>query len=361
MRGRVSAPGRQGRPAAATADKAAPLYAAVDLGTHNCRLLVARARDNGRLFVVDAFSRTVRLGEGLSRRATLSEAAMARAIEALKVCAERIGDARVRRTRVVATEACRRASNAEDFVARVRLATGLDLQMISPMDEARLTLLACADLLDPRYPWVLLFDIGGGSTEVVWAAQQPGRPPQLLATLSLDSGVVTFAERYGGDRVDADHFAAMAGFVASHLRPFDAAHQIATAVAAGQVQMVGTSGTVTTLAALSLGLGRYRRARVDGVAIRLTDIDTLIGQLTITDWAARAANLCIGPERADLVIAGCAILNAICRLWPVGRVSVADRGVREGLILAMHAESARERVGREAVGDGPAACAVSSE
>lgn len=174
---------------------------------------------------------------------------------------------------------------------------------------------------------------------MVWAAQRPGRPPQLLATMSLDSGVVTFAERYGGDRVDADSFAAMAGVVGSRLRPFDAAHDIASAVAAGQVQMVGTSGTVTTLAALSLGLGRYRRARVDGRAIHFADIDTLIAQLTVTDWAARAANLCIGPERADLVIAGCAILNAICRLWPVGRIRVADRGVREGLILAMHAEA----------------------
>ncbi len=360
MRGRDSAPGRQGRPAAATAGQAAALYAAVDLGTHNCRLLIARAGNDGRLGVVEAFSRTVRLGEGLTRHASLSEAAMVRAIAALNVCAERIADAQVRRTRAVATEACRRANNADEFVARVRLATGIDLQLISPMDEARMTLLACADLLDPRYPWVLLFDIGGGSTEVVWAAQRPGRPPQLLATMSLDSGVVTFAERYGGDRVDADSFAAMAGVVGSRLRPFDAAHDIATAVAAGQVQMVGTSGTVTTLAALSLGLGRYRRARVDGRAIHFADIDSLIAQLTVTDWAARAANLCIGPERADLVIAGCAILNAICRLWPVGRIRVADRGVREGLILAMHAEAVEgARRGSDAGAD--AALALSAD
>lgn len=321
----------------------APLYAAVDLGTHNCRLLIARAGRGGRLDVVDAFSRTVRLGEGLARHGNLGESAMGRALDALTECATRIARAGVQRTAAVATEACRRAGNGAAFLARVRHATGLDVKTISPGEEARLTLTACTDLLDPHYPWVLLFDIGGGSTEVVWAAQRRGQTPQLLATVSMASGVVTFAERFGGDRVDADRFAAMSGSIDAGLRPFDATHNIAAAIAAGKVQMIGTSGTVTTLAALSLGLGRYRRGRVDGLAIGFADIGELIARLAVTDWAARAANLCIGPERADLVIAGCAILAAICRLWPVGRISVADRGLREGLIHTMQAEAAAGR------------------
>ncbi len=336
MRGRDSQTGPRGSArAAASSDAAGPLYAAVDLGTHNCRLLVARRTADRRLAVVSAFSRTVRLGEGLACHAELAEPAMQRTLDALAHCADRIAHLRVRRTRAIATEACRRASNAAAFLARVRRETGLALEPISPAEEARLTLLGCTDLLDPRFPWVLLFDIGGGSTEVVWAAHRSGRPPRMLASLSLTSGVVTFAERFGGDQVDAERFATMASFVDRGLRPFDATHNIAAAIAAGQVQMVGTSGTITTLAALSLGLGRYRRARVDGITIPFGEIESLIARLAGTDWAARAANLCIGPERADLVIAGCAILNAICRLWPVGWVSVADRGVREGLILEM--------------------------
>lgn len=363
MRGRNSESGSRGDSVRPAPDATAPSYAAIDLGTHNCRLLIARAGVGGRVNLVDAFSRTVRLGEGLARHGTLGEAAMARALDALAVCSGRIAQARVVRTRAVATEACRRAGNAHQFLAQVRRVTGLDLQLISPEDEARLTLTACSDLLDPRFPWVLLFDIGGGSTEVVWAAQRPGAPPELLGSLSLGSGVVTFAERFGGDRVDAGRFAAMAGFIDAGLRPFDAAHNIAATIASGQVQMIGTSGTVTTLAALSLGLGRYRRARVDGHAIGFADIAELIARLAVTDWAARAANLCIGPERADLVIAGCAILDAICRLWPVGRVSVADRGLREGLILSMHADAAAARAEADTEGGGRAvaACAASGE
>lgn len=346
---RTEAAGRDGESTFAAPGSAAraPLYAAVDLGTHNCRLLIARARRGGRLDVVDAFSRTVRLGEGLARHGDLGETAMNRALDALSECSARIAHAGVQRTAAVATEACRRAGNGAAFLARVRRSTGLNVKAISPGEEAGLTLTACADLLDPKYPWVLLFDIGGGSTEVVWAAQRPGQTPQMLATVSMASGVVTFAERFGGDRVDADRFAAMSGSIDAGLRPFDATHNIAAAIAAGKVQMIGTSGTVTTLAALSLGLGRYRRGRVDGHAIGLTDIGELIARLAVTDWAARAANLCIGPERADLVIAGCAILAAICRIWPVGRIFVADRGLREGLIRTMHAEAAAGRAAGE--------------
>jgi Exopolyphosphatase len=324
-------------------DPAAPLYAAIDLGTHNCRLLIARAGGGGRIAGVGAFSRPVRLGEGVVRNGRLSGPAMGRALDALALCSSRIAEAGVQRTRAVATEACRRAANGAAFLRRVRRATGLEIELISPLEEARLTLAACTELLDPRFPFVLLFDIGGGSTEVVWAAQRPGALPQLRASLSLSSGVVSFAERFGGDRIDAAGFAAMTGSIDAGLRPFDAAHNIAAAIAAGQVQMIGTSGTVTTLAALSLGLGRYRRARVDGLAIRFAEINALIARLSVTDWAARAANLCIGPDRADLVVAGCAILDAICRLWPVGRISVADRGLREGLILSMHAATTIEQ------------------
>ena len=330
------------------AGDAGPLYAAVDLGTHNCRLLIAGPGAGGGLAVFDAFARPVRLGEGLAATGRLGDVGMERAVAALTRCAWRIGRLPVSATRAVATEACRRASNTDEFFARVRAATGLALEPISASEEAQLTLSGCAGLLAPGDPHVLLFDIGGGSTEVVWAGQRPGEVPVPLACLSLATGVVAFAERFGGDRIEASRFAQMVDAVDAECARFDAEHAIAREIARGGVQMVGTSGTVTTLAALSLGIGRYRRAKVDGTEIAFAEIARLSEWLAATDWRTRAAVPCIGPERADLVVAGCAILTAICRRWPVGRITVADRGLREGLILAMHA--ARSDARRPAAG-----------
>jgi exopolyphosphatase/guanosine-5'-triphosphate,3'-diphosphate pyrophosphatase len=319
----------------------APAYAAVDLGTHNCRLLIARAEGDGRLAVVEALSRPVRLGEGLLASGLLGAAAMTRTVRALALCAGRIGRAGVVASRAVATEAGRRAGNAAAFFARVEASTGLAVEPIDADEEARLTLLGCAPLIEPGFPHLLLFDIGGGSTDIVWAERPASGPPRLLASLSLAAGVVGFAERFGGDRISEAGFAAMAEAIEPELAAFDDRHRIGAAIARHEVQMIGTSGTVTTLAALSLGLGRYRRSRVDGRTIGFDRIAALNAALAATDRPTRAAIGCIGPDRADLVPAGCAILQAICRRWPVGRLTVADRGLREGLILALHA--GRER------------------
>lgn len=326
-------------------DGCEPVYAAIDLGTHNCRLLIAGPRPDGDLAVFDAFARPVRLGEGLTTTGCLGENAMQRAADALDRCARRIHRLPVVATRAIATEACRRASNRDEFFARVHAATGLTIEPISAHEEARLTLAGCARLLDPACAHALLFDIGGGSTEVVWAAHRPGELPQPLALLSLPTGVVAFAERFGGNRIEARRFTEMVEMVDTDFARFDAAHGIARAITGGGgggVQMVGTSGTVTTLAALSLGIGRYRRAKVDGTEISFTEIARLSQSLASTDWQTRAAIPAIGPERADLVVAGCAILTAICRRWPVGQITVADRGLREGLIFAMHDARTRE-------------------
>ncbi len=329
------------------------LYAAIDLGTHNCRLLIAEPRAHGCLAVFDAFARPVRLGEGLAATGCLGEDAMRRAVDALSRCVRRIGRLPVAATRAIATEACRRASNTPDFFARVHAACGLSLEPISAGEEARLTLSGCTGLMDPRQPHVLLFDIGGGSTEVVWAEQRPAEGPVPLASLSIAMGVVSFAERFGGDRVTAAEFAQMVREIDVQLTGFDARHAIGREIARSRVQMVGTSGTVTTLAALSLGIGRYRRTKVDGHEITFAEIARLSRSLAATDWRVRAAIPAIGPERADLVVAGCAILTAICRRWSIGRITVADRGLREGMILAMHA--ARTRLAKEtAAGRRPA-------
>jgi exopolyphosphatase/guanosine-5'-triphosphate,3'-diphosphate pyrophosphatase len=313
-----------------------PIYAALDLGTNNCRLLVARGRGPG-FHIIDAFSRIVRLGEGLAASGVLSPEAMGRSVEALRVCAGKIASRGVTRARYVATEACRRAANCHAFLDRVRDDTGIDLEIISSEEEARLVVAGCAPLLDRRLPWAIVLDIGGGSTELVWlrVPAMAGRAPEIAASVSLPHGVVTLSDRYGGCDVSAETYGAMVAEMRQAILPFEARHQIAARIAEGSVQMLGSSGTVTTLSAVHQDLPRYNRARVDGSMLSFAAIRAASRSLAALDHAARARNACIGEERADLVLAGCAILEAICQLWPVGELRVADRGIREGILFGL--------------------------
>ena len=309
-------------------------YAAVDVGTNNCRLLVARPAEGG-FRVIDAFSRVVRLGEGLAATGLLSESAMARALGALAVCAAKMRRRGVTTARAVATEACRRAANCTEFLDRTRSATGIQLEIISAAEEARLALDGCAPLLACDPPYALVFDIGGGSTELNWLQLDANGRTTVLGSVSLPWGVVTLSERYGAGRIGPTRYDAMVAEVLTLLEPFEARHHIGAKVARGMVQMLGTSGTVTTLAGVHLGLVRYQRAVVDGYTLEFDAIAAISRRLADMDCAERAREPCVGAERADLVVAGCAILDAICRLWPVGRVRVADRGLREGILFRL--------------------------
>lgn len=314
------------------------VYAALDLGTNTCRLLVARPTSAVGFRVVDAFSRIVRLGERVAATGELASEAMTRAVDALGVCAGKLRRRGVTHFRGVATEACRKARNGGDFLGRVERDTGINLEIIAPREEAELALASCAPLLDPRVPYAVLFDIGGGSTEVTWLSYASAGRWNIIDSISLQCGVVGFAERFGGDAMPQSDYLRMVAEVADGLIPFEQRHRIGPSIAAGKVQMLGTSGTVTTLSGLRLNLPRYDRRVVDGSWLDFTDIVRLSHALASLDFAGRAAQPCIGAERADLVVAGCAILEAICRIWPVGRLRVADRGLREGIILGLMAQ-----------------------
>ena len=346
-------------------------FAALDLGTNNCRLLVA-AEHNGGFRVIESFSRIVRLGENLAASGRLSPRAMGRAIEALRICAGRLSRYRGLQLRAVATEACRRAVNGREFAARVKRETGLALEVIGPDEEARLALAGCASLLDETAPHAFVFDIGGGSTELIWRrnirAGMNGHKfdgaeaiaglddPKALRFHSIPVGVVTMAERYGADRVGGAAYKAMVDHAVDLLRPFEVAENIGDEIAAGRVQMLGTSGTVTTLASVFFNLRRYSRMRVDGSYLDFGSIGRISAEIAGLDYAARAAMPCIGPQRADLVVGGVAILEAICRLWPVGRLRVADRGLREGILnLLIAAALVSDRAGKSAAAQAGAA------
>lgn len=312
------------------------LYAALDLGTNNCRLLIARPSAGG-FRVVDAFSRIVRLGQGLCQNGRLGEEAIERCIDALKVCAEKIEGRGVVRGRYIATEACRAAVNGEEFIARVREETGLALEIVDRATEAKLAAGGCFPLVDPDADGVVLFDIGGGSSELVWVDRvrrhAPIGGPRIRSWVSLPVGVVTLAERYGGERVTDEIYNGMVNEVVRLLAAFP--ERAALAEAACRLHLLGTSGTVTTLAGIHLGLERYERRKVDGVWLDDGIIDRVVGQLKAMTYEERAASPCIGPERADLVLAGCAILEAIRRTFPCARLRVADRGLREGILLEL--------------------------
>lgn len=397
----------------------AHVFGALDLGTNNCRLLVARPARNGYR-VMDTFSRVVRLGEGLSQSDCLSDAAIERTLQALKICSGKMRRLGVTKARCVATEACRRASNYAEFRKMVEGELGLRLELISSYQETQLAVYGCAPLFDPAVETALVFDIGGGSTEVCWVAlpghgrpepgrpkpgrPEPGRPeydrpehdgpdlnhrdlgrldqkcpdysrpmpapcggtqpvplngtrwqggmaamglccpearpsapdqPRLLAWKSLPMGVTSLAERYGGGDISEACYERMVADVLEAVAPFERENGIAGSVQGQRVQMLGTSGTVTTLVGIKKDLARYDRRRVDGAYLTRDAIEGLNRQVAAMSYLERAAHPCIGHQRADLVVAGCAILDALCRTWPVERLRVADRGLREGIIFTL--------------------------
>src|SRR6185312_14354683 len=273
-------------------------YGAIDLGTNNCRLLIARPNEGG-FTVIDAFSRIVRLGEGVARTGALSQEAMDRAIGALSVCADKLRRRNVSLSRSVATEACRRASNGGEFADRVREETGIALDIIEPAEEARLAVLGCHKLLEPGDGPALIFDIGGGSTELVLIDQEEGTP-RIRAWWSAPWGVVSLTESEG-------------------------------------IRLLGTSGTVTTLASVHLALPSYDRRAVDGLHVPIEAMQKISGMIAGMDFEERSSLPCIGNERADLVVAGCAILEAIIEIWPAKNLGIADRGIREGILRSLMA------------------------
>lgn len=366
---RRSAPSRPVQPTATgmsggSPHDQAPLYAALDLGTNNCRLMIA-AHANGQFRIIEAFSRIVRLGEGLSQNGQLQERAIERAVAALKICAEKITRRQVVKVRAVATQACRIARNGQAFIRRVEAETGLKLQLITPEEEARLSVIGCASLLDAPAKAAIVLDVGGGSTEISWvelgtpkAPQEAApirgarhglnvsaRPPAPKYWISIPTGVVTLAERFpepaNGDK--QLWFDAMTADVESALASFRAPEVLRPHFDAQDAYIVGTSGAITSLAGLHLRLERYDRSRVDGLWMSDVECRDVIERLLIMGPEGREAEACIGRDRADLVLAGAAILQAVQNLWPCQRLRVADRGLREGLLLSMVRKKPRRR------------------
>jgi len=323
-----------------------PHFAALDLGTNNCRLLIATPTPRG-FRVVEAYSRIVRLGEGLSQSGSLSEAAMERALVALKVSGEKVRRRRVVKFRAIATQACRIAENGAAFVQRAAKETGVNLQIITPHEEAKLSVTGCLNLLDYRHEAALVVDVGGGSTELSWVDLKAGEtaaPPPMRAWLSVPIGVVTLAERFPEGEVPTDGwYRQMVDHVKEQMGAFRRADPMKPVFDSDRAHMVGTSGAITSLAGMHLKLPRYDRNRVDGIWMTRQECEAAAAGLLALTASERASQPCIGPDRSDLVLAGAAILQAVQELWPCNRVRVADRGLREGILLALMSERSQGR------------------
>lgn len=320
--------------------RSAPVLAALDLGTNNCRLLIATPGREGSIRILDSFSRIVKLGEGVMRTGMLSEAAIERTVAALKVCAAHLERQGVRHIRAVATEACRQASNAHVLVARAAAEAGITLTVISAAEEARLAALGCAPLIGEGYEGAIVFDIGGGSTEVIWLRHENGRP-LIVHFASVPWGVMSLAEGMGELGSAAPTYAQMRADMVARFAAVRVQMDRAGPLDLARYHLLGTSGTVTTLAGVALKLTRYARAKVDGSWHDSSTIMQVAEELVGLDRKGRAAQGCIGNERADLIVPGCAIFTALQETWPCTRLRVADRGLREGILRELMAEARR--------------------
>ena len=339
-------------PTAAKTPETGELYAALDLGTNSCRMLVAEPRGN-QFHVIDSFSKAVQLGMGLEASGRLSRASMARTVQAMRICQRKLETHRVRKMRLVATEACRRARNGRELLRQIRAETGLSLEIIPPEEEARLAVISCAPLVSHRTEQLLVVDIGGGSTELVWIdlsqvpradrpaaimrlhrgfnAPQRGPAAKVVDWISVPLGVATLRDQFEDVEDDAARFALMSWHFEENLASFSPYN--AENPRAG-FQIIGTSGTVTTVAACFLGLRRYDRNKVDGLRMTSAQIDSVIRNYLTLGPEGRRANPRSGRDRHALIMSGSAILQALMRVWPTDRLSVADRGLREGLLYA---------------------------
>ncbi|MEM8869638.1 MAG: Ppx/GppA phosphatase family protein [Pseudomonadota bacterium] len=347
-----------GRVARAPAQASGELYAALDLGTNSCRMLIAVP--HGHQFkIVDAFAKSVRLGADLERTGALSRTSIERTVRALQVCASKLRKLNVQNTRLVATEACRRARNGVSFLSQVQKRTGLTLEVIRPEEEARLAVISCAPLVGPDSEHVLVFDIGGGSTELVWidvSDVPPDKRPAAVADLdirnrasaggksgiarivdfiSVPLGVATLHEIYDDVEDESARFALMSWYFEEHLSSFLPYQDLGVLQGVTGFQMIGTSGTVTTVASAHLGLKRYDRRKVDGLTLTEAQIEAVISRLVSLGPEGRQAEPSIGKDRAELILSGAAILQTLLRIWPTDQLGVADRGLREGILLSM--------------------------
>ena len=314
-------------------------YAAIDLGTNSCRLVIATPTPSS-FRIVETFSKITRLGEGIINNNELSHTAIRRTVNALRVCAGVLEEYQpIVKARYVATAACRRAKNCRYFMDLVKKETGLNIEIISPQEESRLAVVGCVPLLNRNIKRALVFDIGGGSTEVSLARMSNSGRTIIEGFVSLPYGVVTVSEAFPEHDMTDLAYNTIIDRTHKILAEFEEKYHISEDIKNQRIQVLGTSGTVTVLGAIHLNLSRYNRSAVDGLALSAQDVDKTISKIKRMGDEGRKKHACIGMQKADLTIAGCAIIEGLMSFWNISEITIADRGIREGILLdLMHSD-----------------------
>ncbi len=336
------------------ADAPAGRLAAIDVGTTTIRCIVVEAVAGGDFRVLDDERAGVRLGEGLSATGELSDAAQGRAREALvrmRKIAEGLGVAAIE---AVATSAVRRASNGAAFVAAMERDAGVPIRVISGEEEAELAALSARHHFEMASTRFALLDLGGGSVEVVTAVGE-----HIEEIRSLELGAVVLTERFlRRDPVPARDLARLRKHVRKRL-----ARDLPVADFVPQ-KCVGSGGTVTTLGAMTMALRNERYGSVHGYEVLRSEVVHLLAMLRRKSHKERRAVAGLGPERADIILAGLAVVDQLMEHLRVNVLTVNERGIREGLILrslAKHgllAPAARPRDWRGSLEDFARSCHV---
>lgn len=323
-------------------------YAAIDLGTNSCRLVIATPTPTS-FRVLETFSKITCLGEGIIQDNELSKDAIRRTVAALKVCRGVINEySPIVKQRFVATAACRRAKNCQEFVDLVKREADIQLEIISSKEEARLAVVGCVPLLNRRIKRALVFDIGGGSSEISLARITQSGKTFIEGFVSLPYGVVTVSEAFPKQEMTDLAYNSIVERTQKILAEFDVRYGISEGIQKQEIQVIGTSGTVTVLGAVHLNLPRYNRSAVDGLSLSGADLAKVIQKIKNIGDEGRCHHPCIGPQKADLTIAGCAIIEALITFWNVSEITVADRGIREGILLdLMHHQALQKKQQRQ--------------
>ena len=324
------------------------LYGSIDLGTNTCRLLIAKLipTEDGRVFSpVESLSRVVRFGENLDSGQTgtrrLSPQAVDRALMALEECKKLLQRYNVRHMRCVATAACRYAENTEEFVQEALNKTGIRVEVISPQEESELAVAGCAELFDEQFSHAIVFDIGGGSTEFVWTEILPDQGFRIVDSISFPYGFATSKE----DLRDADKCLKITQSVSSAVNDFAVEYKIRELFHAGKVQMIGASGTITTLAAIAMDLDRYDKKSVHEVPLCRETLKYVFRYLSNTKYKERVEHPCIGQQRAESIMGGVALFKAIDEVLNIDPIIAADRGVREGILHTLARQNEQKSMG----------------
>ncbi len=303
------------------------MFATIDIGTNSVLLLIGDSLPDGRIRIAADEARITRIGEGLTQSENLSAEAIERTLAALKEYRQLCEKHHVSASAVVATEALRRASNADQFLLRARDEMGFEIEVVTPEKEAWLTFHACAREFGTD---ILVCDVGGGSTELIWGRPQSGETKSETSScqyISMPIGSVVLTEHFiKNDPVTADEFKEICTIIDQHL-----AQALQSLSHRHADKLIATAGTATTIAAIEKHMTSFDHSKIHGIVLEMLDVQVIIDELKMKSVAERRKIVGLQKGREDVILSGAIILDRVMRRLGYDVTTVSDRGLRWGL------------------------------